>query len=227
MKQLKTLDGLALMPLYDWPELHHLTDAVWDCVRQAAREEGLDLPVGLDHRPQRVSAWMNDGVVFSQLCGSPWYRSHRHHARYLATSNFDLTDNLDGQYYSKIIVANDSPLHALDGLEQATFAFNDPDSQSGVHCLRPLLDIEPSLNRGVESGGHRFSIEAVADGRADFEPDFSADAAPILSSLSSPLVFPTSIKEIYIDTLINFEAHSKNQSLMISPPSLMFYFYYS
>ena len=65
-------------------------------------------------------------------------------------------------------MANDSPLHALDGLEQATFAFNDPDSQSGVHCLRPLLDIEPSLNRGVESGGHRFSIEAVADGRADF-----------------------------------------------------------
>lgn len=168
MTQLKTINGLAMMPLYDWPELHHLTDAAWDCIRRAARDEGLDLPVGLDHRPQRVSAWMNDGVVFSQLCGSPWYRSHRHHARYLATSNFDLTDNLDGQYYSKIIVANDSPLHALDGLEQATFAFNDPDSQSGVHCLRPLLDIEPSLNRGVESGGHRFSIEAVADGRADF-----------------------------------------------------------
>ena len=168
MKQLKTLDGLALMPLYDWPELHHLTDAVWDCVRQAAREEGLDLPVGLDHRPQQVSAWMTDNVVFSQLCGSPWYRSHRHHARYLATSNFELTDNPDGHYYSKIIVAQNSPLQSLDVLDRARFTYNDVHSQSGVRCLRPLMDIERYIESGLESGGHRFSMEAVGEGRADF-----------------------------------------------------------
>lgn len=43
MTQLKTINGLAMMPLYDWPELHHLTDAAWDCIRRAARDEGLDL----------------------------------------------------------------------------------------------------------------------------------------------------------------------------------------
>lgn len=168
MKEMRTLRGLALMPLYDWPELHHLTDGVWACIRESAREEGLDLPVDLDHRAQRVSAWMTDEVVFSQLCGSPWFRKHRHHAHYLATSDFALNDNEPGQYYSKIVVASGSPYTALDQLESAKFAYNDDDSQSGVHCLRPLMDVEAHLAHGVESGGHRLSMQAVAAGEADF-----------------------------------------------------------
>lgn len=168
MKELKTLRGLALLPLYDWPELHHLTDGVWTCIRTAARDEGLDLPAELDHRAQQVSAWMADDVVFSQLCGSPWYRKHRHHARYLATSDFELSDNGPGQYYSKIVVAAESPFSELEQLGAARLAYNDEDSQSGVHCLRPLMDVEAHLARGLESGGHRFSMQAVAAGEADF-----------------------------------------------------------
>ena len=56
MKELKTLRGLAMLPLYDWPELHHLTDGVWACIREAARDQGLDLPADLDHRAQRGRA---------------------------------------------------------------------------------------------------------------------------------------------------------------------------
>lgn len=168
MKELKTLRGLALLPLYDWPELHHLTDGVWACIREAARDQGLDLPTDLDHRAQRASAWMADEVVFSQLCGSPWYRKHRHHARYLATSDFELNDNEPGQYYSKIVVAADAPYQSIDQLGKARFAYNDDDSQSGVHCLRPLMDMEAHIAQGVECGGHRLSMEAVAAGQADF-----------------------------------------------------------
>ena len=167
-KHLTTLSGLALMPLYDWPELHAYTDALWACIREAAREEGLDLPLSLDHRPQRLSAWMADEVVFSQLCGSPWFRRHQHQARYLATSNFNLGENAPGTYYSNIVVRSGADWASLEDLRAAKLAFNDDDSQSGVHCLRPLMAVEPLLAGGLETGGHRFSMQAVAAGDADF-----------------------------------------------------------
>lgn len=170
MQALTKISGTAKMPLYDWPEFHDRTEQLWARIRLAARDEGLDLPEALDHTAQRLSAWMSDSLIFSQLCGSPWHRHHRLTARYLASSNFDLGDNDPGTYYSKIVVRADADWPSLQALvgASARFAFNDDDSQSGVHCLRPLTDVEPLLAGGFESGGHRFSMEAVANGRADF-----------------------------------------------------------
>ncbi len=168
IRKLTKLSGLAMMPLYDWPELHDHTDALWARIREAARAEGLDVPEALDHRPQRLSAWMAEEVVFSQLCGSPWFRKHRHHARYLATSDFDLMDNAPGTYFSQVVVKAGSDWTSLASLNAAKLAFNDDDSQSGVHCLRPLMAVEPLLAGGLETGGHRFSMQAVAAGEADF-----------------------------------------------------------
>jgi len=171
MAALKTIRGLALMPLYDWPEYHGETDALWDRVRGAAREDGLDLPPALEHRNHSISAWMDEGLVFSQLCGSPWYRHHRAKARYLASSVLALEGAPAGRYFSHIIVRADSGLNSLADIEQAgdaRFAFNEPDSQSGVHCLRARFDMDAQLARGLHSGGHRHSIDAVLAGDADF-----------------------------------------------------------
>lgn len=165
---LRKLSGLAMMPLYDWPEVHEQTDGLWARIRAAGREERLDLPEALDHRPQRLSAWMADNVIFSQLCGSPWFRKHKHHARYLATSNFDLGDNAPGAYFSNIVVRKGTDWSSVDALKTARLAYNDDDSQSGVHCLRPLMAVEPLLAAGLETGGHRASMQAVAAGQADF-----------------------------------------------------------
>ena len=171
MVALKTIRGLALMPLYDWPEYHGETDALWDRVRGAARDEGLDLPPALEHRNHSISAWMDEGLVFSQLCGSPWYRHHRSKARYLASSVLALEGAPAGRYFSHVIVRADSNLNSLDDIEQAgdaRFAFNEPDSQSGVHCLRARFDMDAQLASGLHSGGHRHSIDAVLAGDADF-----------------------------------------------------------
>ena len=50
-------------------------------------------------------------------------------------------------------------------------AFNGLDSQSGVQTLReavaPLAGGAPFFGGGVETGAHRASMRAVADGRAD------------------------------------------------------------
>ena len=171
MAQLTTIRGLALMPLYDWPEYHGDTDALWDRIRVAGRDQGLDLPSGLEHRNHSISAWMDDGLVFSQLCGSPWYRHHRARARYLASSVLAVQGAPAGQYFSHVIVRDGSGLSTLDDIEQAgdaRFAFNEPDSQSGVHCLRARFDMDAQLAGGLHSGGHRHSIDAVLAGDADF-----------------------------------------------------------
>ena len=171
MAALKTIRGLALMPLYDWPEYHGETDALWERVRGAARDHGLDLPPALEHRNHSISAWMDEGLVFSQLCGSPWYRHHRAKARYVASSVLALEGAPAGRYFSHVIVRADSALSSLDDIEQAgraRFAFNEPDSQSGVHCLRARFDMDAQLARGLHSGGHRHSIDAVLAGDADF-----------------------------------------------------------
>lgn len=159
------------MPLYDWPEFQAQTDLIWATIREAARDEGLDLPPDLDHRYQHRSATMEAGLLFSQLCGSPWSRHYSSTASYLASCDFELGDNPSGHYFSQIVVAKGSPwpdLTALARLASARLAFNDDDSQSGVHCLRAILDVEARLASGQETGGHRASMRAVAEGRADF-----------------------------------------------------------
>ncbi|MAH87018.1 MAG: hypothetical protein CMF26_00215 [Kiloniella sp.] len=171
MASLTKIRGRALLPLYDWPEYHAQTDALWARIREAARDDGLDLPTKIEHRNHNVSAWMEGGLVFSQLCGSPWYRHHREHARYLASSVLALDGAPAGHYYSHVIVRSDSSLNALVDLGQkrgARFAYNESDSQSGVHCLRAYMNIDAQIARGVHSGGHRHSIDAVLAGEADF-----------------------------------------------------------
>ena len=168
MKSLQSIDGLVKLPLYDWPEFHEQTDFIWAAIRQAAREEGLDLPVDLDHQYQRLSATMEETLVFSQLCGSPWSRHYSASATYLATCDFDVKGNTGGHYFSQIVVAESASFEGLSDLKNATFAFNDDDSQSGVHCTRPLFETDALVAAGVETGGHRMSMEAVAEGRADF-----------------------------------------------------------
>ncbi len=167
-RALTLVRGVALLPLYDWPEFHARTDELWAMVRRAGRDEGLDLPVDLGHPGHKVSAWMSDNLVFTQLCGAPWYRHYRDQTRYLATSALGIPGAPAGNYFSKVVVRADSGYRALEDLAHARLAYNDIDSQSGVHCLRPLMDVTAKLHTGLKSCGHRHSMDAVISGDADF-----------------------------------------------------------
>ena len=69
------------------------------------------------------------------------------------------------------------PLIPIDRLRGKRFAFNGPDSMSGIMALRRNLvhlgairnegEFRRFLERIGGDGGHRLSIRAVADGRAD------------------------------------------------------------
>jgi phosphonate transport system substrate-binding protein len=73
-------------------------------------------------------------------------------------------------YFSDVIVRADSRFHTFDDLRGATFAFNDPDSFSGLIIMREFLarkSYSKFFGRIVESGGHLRSMQLVVDGEAD------------------------------------------------------------
>jgi phosphonate transport system substrate-binding protein len=74
-------------------------------------------------------------------------------------------------YFSDVIVPADSPYHAFEDLRGRSWAFNEPDSQSGFGVVRAHLaglgETRGYFGRVVEAGFHDTAIRMVAEGRVD------------------------------------------------------------
>ena len=103
------------------------------------------------------------------LCSGPYVRGKdRHGFRLLAAPEVDGSH----YYYSYLIVHRDSPYSSLEDLEEKTFAFTDPDSNTGrlvpsYWVLMTGNDPEEYFSRIIFTYGHDNSIMAVARGLVD------------------------------------------------------------
>jgi phosphonate transport system substrate-binding protein len=74
-------------------------------------------------------------------------------------------------YFSDVIVAADSPFRSFEDLRGASWAFNEPDSQSGFGVVRAHLaglgETRGYFGRVVEAGFHDTAIRMVAAGGVD------------------------------------------------------------
>lgn len=74
-------------------------------------------------------------------------------------------------YFSDVIVRRDSRFGQFDDLRGASWAYNEPGSQSGYHVTRHYLaqrgERRPFFGRVVASGAHQRSIEMVLTGGVD------------------------------------------------------------
>lgn len=74
-------------------------------------------------------------------------------------------------YYSDVIVAADSRSRSFADLRGASWAFNEPDSQSGFGVVRAHLaaigETRGYFGRVVEAGFHHVAIRLVAEGAVD------------------------------------------------------------
>lgn len=74
-------------------------------------------------------------------------------------------------YFSDVIVRRDSRFRQFDDLRGASWAYNEPGSQSGYHITRHYLaqrgERGPFFGRVVGSGAHLRSIEMVLAGAVD------------------------------------------------------------
>lgn len=160
---------IASLPMYDRPELRAETDRYWALIREELAARGIDAPEGL-RRGDAVlmPQWEDPELILSQTCGFP-YRARLHgRVDLVGTPDFGNEGCPPGYYRSILIARADDPREGFAEFDGARIAFNDGMSQSGWaapinHAAAQGIRLLP----GLETGSHRASFLAVAEGRAD------------------------------------------------------------
>ena len=159
---------IASLGMYDRAETAGAHDRFWALIRGGLGARGVAAPEALTRGAGAYwPAWESPDLVLSQTCGFP-YRSRLHgRVTLIGTPDFGLPDCPAG-YYTSVFIARADDARTLPEFRSARFAYNEGLSQSGWaapqnHAASMGFHFAP----GLESGGHRLSALAVAEGRAD------------------------------------------------------------
>lgn len=165
-----SLSKLASLPMYDWPEIAPATDRLWAGLRDGLRAVGIAAPDALTRGAQDLwPQWTSPNLVLSQTCGFPFRAKLHDKVTLIGTPDFGVEGCPPGYYRSVFVARADDPRSGLAAFHDAGFAYNEAMSQSGWaapqnHAVALGLRFPPVL----QTGGHRLSAQAVAEGRADF-----------------------------------------------------------
>lgn len=129
------------------------------------------------------TVWLHPNLLFAQTCWGPMELGLSKHVRVIGQPSYDAFEGGQGEFYSSAIVmrrgegapvsapSDGLPLISLDLIRGKRLGYNSDDSMSGIIALtRDLEAMGESLAifpERIETGGHRASIIAVAEGRAD------------------------------------------------------------
>jgi len=155
---------IAALPMYDRPETEAAVDRLWAGIR-AHLGQG---PEALSRDGDLWAIWQAPDLLLAQTCGLP-YRARLHdRVTLVAAPDHRQPDTPPGQYHSVIVTRADDPARGFADLDGRTLAHNDPLSQSGwaapsAHAAAHGI----AFGSFVETGAHRASARAVAEGRAD------------------------------------------------------------
>jgi ABC-type phosphate/phosphonate transport system substrate-binding protein len=156
--------------MYDWPEVQWAHDALWAAIARRLAALGVKAPATLERERPAEEVWLDPGLVLSQTCGWPYSTRLRDKVRIVATPVYEV-EGCDGPLYSSTIVTrHDERAKSLSDFQGRRFAVNTSDSLSGYVALAAALreaGVDPSGIEWVDTGSHRASVRAVADGQAD------------------------------------------------------------
>ena len=162
---------IASLPMYDRPETRGAYNRLWAAIRNDLRGLGppaLAPPETLAHDADPWDHWQSPDLLLSQTCGLP-YRSVLHpNVTLIGTPDYGLPDCRPGFYNSVFVMRRKDARPDPADWRELTLAVNDPRSQSG--WAAPLTFMKArnlTFAQTRETGAHRASAEAVADGRAD------------------------------------------------------------
>jgi len=125
--------------------------------------------------------WKHPALLLAQTCWGPMEQGLHEHVVVIGQPSYDRIEGGAGELYSSALLmrrsakvaapADGGAVLPLDLMRNARFAFNSSESMSGSLALtRDLEAIDESLavfSECIETGSHRASIAAVAQGRAD------------------------------------------------------------
>lgn len=160
---------IASLGMYDFGAAVAANDRLWAGVRDGLRAAGIAAPDALTRGEGAYwPAWQAPDLLLSQTCGYPFRARLHGKVAYVGTPDYGVDGCAPGHYRSVFVARADDPRQALADFDGAGFAYNEALSQSGwaapqVYAARLGLRLPPV----VETGGHRRSAQAVAEGRAD------------------------------------------------------------
>jgi ABC-type phosphate/phosphonate transport system substrate-binding protein len=164
-----SLGRIASFGMYDFGPAMAANDRLWAGVRDRLRTSGIAAPDALTRGAGAYwPAWEAPNLLLSQTCGYPFRARLVGRVTYVGTPDYGVEGCPPGFYRSVFVVRADDPRDGLAAFDGATFAYNEGLSQSGwaapqTHVAKLGLRLPPVL----QTGGHRLSAHAVAEGRAD------------------------------------------------------------
>jgi ABC-type phosphate/phosphonate transport system substrate-binding protein len=160
---------IASLGMYDFGPLQGANDRLWALIRDGLRAHGIDAPDLLTRGEGAYwQAWEAADLVLSQTCGYPFRTRLHGKVTYICTPDFGVKGCPPGYYRSIFVARANDSRQTLADFDGASFAYNEPQSQSGWaapqnHVAAKGLHLLPTL----QTGAHRLSAQAVAEGRAD------------------------------------------------------------
>lgn len=157
-----------MISMYDTPERAAVLSAWWRGLARHWRVAGLrDIPERSAVPDDLYELWLAPDLFIAQTCGYPLTHALKDRVTLVATPCY-AAEGCTGPTYDSVIVARrDSGVRSLEDVAGKVAAINGYDSQSGWNALRHSLIGRGAPARIVETGGHRKSMAAVREGRAD------------------------------------------------------------
>jgi ABC-type phosphate/phosphonate transport system substrate-binding protein len=160
---------IASLGMYDFGAAQAANDRLWALIRDALRRRDIEAPEALTRGEHAYwQAWQSSDLILSQTCGYPFRARLHDTVTYVGTPDYGVEGCAPGHYRSVFVARADDPRDTVAAFDGAAFAYNEALSQSGwaapqTHAAKLGLRLPPS----VQTGAHRLSAEAVADGRAE------------------------------------------------------------
>ena len=155
--------------MYDWPEVRWATDQLWHGISLALTDAGFAAPRELERILPVDAVWTDPALLLSQTCGWPYVTRLSARVQLVGTPIYH-AQGCSGPLYSSAIIAR-KRLRSLADLAGQVVGVNGRDSMSGYVALFDALrssGVRPADVQTEETGSHRASIRAVADGSVDF-----------------------------------------------------------
>lgn len=152
--------------MYDRPETAAAHDRLWSLIR-----------AGLGDGPRRLSRahdsdlwrlWEHPDLLIGVSCGLPLRTRLRGRVALVGSLVNDLPGCPRGHYFSRFVIPADAAPRPLADYAAARFAYNQAHSQSGWAAAQTHAAARGfRFENAVETGAHRESARALAEGRAD------------------------------------------------------------
>ena len=156
--------------MYDWPEIGTQTDALFSAIAERLSLLDQPAPQALTRDREPEALWQDPDLLLAQTCGYPYATVLKDKVKLVVTPGYAVDGLTPGTYCSVIITSRAKGNCPLGDLMAGRLAYNGRVSQSGFAAALRLMESESVVSNfpPLETGSHRASIRAVADGLADW-----------------------------------------------------------